>query len=143
MSTLDASAAQKIWENWLRMWNEDSEIAHDIVSPAGFVLHLPDVGATIDPSTITSAAALADWVSGFAGKFQGLRYSTDLGPFVDDAEGVFGFRWTGSATWTGATGWPHDVPGEQALFVGVDLFRVDESLRITECWSQGALTRTT
>ncbi|MFD8225863.1 hypothetical protein ACFV16_17010 [Streptomyces massasporeus] len=143
MLTLDTSVADKIWDNWLRMWNEDSDIAHAIISPAGYVLHLPDAAATIDPSTISGPADMAKWVAGFTGKFEGLRYTTDFGPFVDGNERRFAYRWIGTGRWTGATGWPHDIPGQEALFVGVDIFQVDESLQITECWSQGAVTRTT
>lgn len=143
MLTLDTDAAQSIWHKWLRMWNEDADVAHEIISTDTYALHLPDVGATIDPAKICGPAQMSEWVSGFSGKFQGLRYATELGPFVDTGARRFAFRWIGTATWTGATGWPHDVPGEDVLFVGVDIFQVDAELRITECWTQGAVTRTT
>ncbi|WP_425825719.1 hypothetical protein [Streptomyces fractus] len=143
MLTLNTAAAQAIWNKWLRMWNENSDVAHEIISPDRYLLHLPDVGATIDPSKISGPAQMSEWVSGFSGKFDGLRYATQLGPFVDPARRRFAFRWVGTGTWTGATGWPYDVPGEDVLFVGVDIFQVDESLQITECWSQGAVTKTT
>jgi hypothetical protein len=143
MLTLDPATAHRIWQNWLRMWNEDATVAHEIISPEKYALHLPDVGATVDPSAISGPAEMSDWVAGFTGKFHGLRYTTDFGPIIDLSERRFAYRWVGTGTWTGATGWPHDVPGAPALFVGVDIFRVDESLQIVECWSQGALTSTT
>ncbi|MGW9030623.1 hypothetical protein ACWGQ5_42450 [Streptomyces sp. NPDC055722] len=143
MLTLDTHAAHAIWDKWLRMWNEDSDVAHEIISPDSYVLHLPDVGATIDPAKICGPAQMSEWVSAFSQKFHQLRYTTQFGPFVDPATRRFAFRWVGTGTWTGATGWPHDVPGKDVLFVGVDIFQVDASLQITECWTQGAVTRTT
>jgi hypothetical protein len=131
---LTRAAAEAIWGRWLAMWNEDPQIAHEIIADE-YVVHLPAAGATIDPSQIRSAAAMADWVAGFTAKFDGLVYSTDFGPLVDGDRLVV--RWYGDAVYRGLTGWPRDVAGSPVRMVGVDVLRIVDG-RIVECWTQGA-----
>ncbi|MCX5142748.1 MULTISPECIES: nuclear transport factor 2 family protein [unclassified Streptomyces] len=128
--------AAEVWDGWLEMWNEDPQAAHKIIG-AEYRLHLPTAGATIDPATIRDAASMADWVSGFTGKFDGLRYETDFGPVADGELAVC--RWFGTATCLGRTGWPSDVPGKRITWVGVDILRIVDGL-IVEAWTQGAET---
>ncbi|MGI5403152.1 nuclear transport factor 2 family protein [Streptomyces sp. CA-135486] len=128
--------AAQLWDGWLEMWNVDPEAAHKIIGDT-YRVHLPTTGATIDPSTIRDAAAMADWVRAFTGKFENLRYRTDLGPIVDGDLAVC--RWYGTATCLGRTGWPSDVPGKQITWVGVDILRISQG-RIIEAWTQGAET---
>jgi SnoaL-like domain len=135
--TLATADADRIWNRWLDMWNEDPEIAHDIIGDT-YRVHLPTAGATIDPAAITDAAAMAGWVRGFTGKFANLRYRTDFGPLVDGDRLVS--RWYGTATYLGRTGWPRDVAGNPVTMVGVDILRIADG-RIVECWTQGAETR--
>jgi hypothetical protein len=131
---LDHELATRIWDRWLDMWNIDAEIAHEIIADE-YRVHLPAAGATIDPSKIRSAAGMADWVRGFTGKFEGLRYSTDFGPLVDGDKLVC--RWIGRAVYLGLTGFPGDVAGKPVTMVGVDILRIHDG-RIVECWTQGA-----
>lgn len=133
-AVLTRAEADRLWTQWLRMWNEDPRIAHEIIG-TGYVVHLPTAGATIDPSTIRGAEDMAGWVTGFTGKFDNLRYHTDFGPLVDGDKLVV--RWIGTATYLGRTGWPRDVAGRPVTMVGVDILRVADG-RIVECWTQGA-----
>jgi hypothetical protein len=133
-ATVTRAEADRLWSAWLRMWNEDPQVAHDIIGP-GYLVHLPAAGATIDPSSIRSAEAMAGWVAGFTGKFDNLRYHTDFGPLVDGDKLVV--RWIGTATYRGLTGWPRDVAGRPVTMVGVDILRIADG-RIVECWTQGA-----
>lgn len=135
--SLTHAAAAAIWSRWLSMWNENPEIAHDIIAPV-FRLHLPTFGATIDPSRIVRPGDMRDWVSGFSGKFEGLIYRTDFGPLVDGDK--FACRWYGTGIYQGKTGFPGDVPGKHVTMVGVDILRIDDDGRIAECWTQGAET---
>ncbi len=135
--TLARGTAARLWARWLDMWNEDPDIAYEIIG-AGYRVHLPTVAATIDPARIRDAAAMAGWVRGFTAKFAGLRYRTDFGPLVDGDRLVC--RWYGTATYLGLTGWPGDVAGRPVTMVGVDVLRVADG-RIVECWTQGAATR--
>jgi hypothetical protein len=128
--------AAALWDRWLVMWNENPEIAHEIIGP-GYRVHLPTVGATIDPAQIRDAATMADWVRAFTGKFADLRYRTDFGPVSDGNLAVF--RWSGTAICLGRTGWPMDMAGEPITFVGVDILRIADG-RIVECWTQGSVT---
>lgn len=136
--TLTRQAAADMWERWLIMWNEDPEVAHEIISE-NYRVHLPTAGATIDPTTIRNAAGMAEWVRGFTGKFENLTYHTDFGPLVDGDRATV--RWFGTATCLGRTGWPTDVPGKPITFVGVDILRIVDG-KIVECWTQGAVTDT-
>lgn len=135
---VSVTEAEQVWTQWLSMWNEEPSVARRIVSTERFSLHLPDATATIDPSLIRGGIDLEDWVRSFSARFDNLRYQTDFGPLIDGDR--FAFRWTGTARWTGRTGWPLDVPGSNVLFVGVDIFRLDAEGLIIECWSQGAVT---
>ncbi|MFD4917503.1 nuclear transport factor 2 family protein [Streptomyces virginiae] len=128
--------AAELWDGWLEMWNEDPGAAHKIIA-AEYRLHLPTTGATIDPDTIRDPGTMADWVAGFTGKFEGLRYETDLGPVVNGELAVC--RWFGTATCLGRTGWPSDVPGKRITWVGVDILRIVDGW-IVEAWTQGAET---
>ena len=128
--------AAAVWARWLDMWNVDPEIAHEIIGD-GYRVHLPSAGATLDASTITDAAGMASWVRSFRGRFDGLRYRTDIGPLVDGD--TFVCRWVGTATFLGRTGWPNDVPGRPVTWVGVDILRLVDGL-IAEAWTQGAET---
>ena len=134
--TLTRQAAADMWERWLVMWNEDPEVAHEIIADE-YRVHLPTAGATIDPAQIRDAAGMADWVRGFTGKFGDLTYYTDFGPMVDGDLATV--RWIGTAVCQGKTGWPTDVPGTPITFVGVDILRIIEG-KIVECWTQGAVT---
>ncbi|GAA0459409.1 hypothetical protein Ade02nite_13400 [Paractinoplanes deccanensis] len=133
---LTHQAAAHLWRRWLTMWNGQPSVAHDIVGTP-YTVHLPTAGATIDPSRIRDAAAMAEWVEGFRAKFEDLRYRTDFGPLVDGGKLVC--RWYATAVYTGRTGWPGDVAGRPVTMVGVDILRVDGG-RIAECWTQGAAT---
>jgi hypothetical protein len=125
-----------LWDRWLAMWNENPEIAHEIIGP-DYRVHLPTAGATIDPAQIRDAATMADWVRAFTGKFANLRYQTDFGPVSDGNLAVF--RWSGTAICLGRTGWPMDVAEKPIIFVGVDILRIEDG-RIVECWTQGSVT---
>lgn len=125
-----------LWARWLDMWNADPQIAHEILAP-GYRVHLPSVGATQDTSAIHGPAGMAEWVSAFSGRFDGLRYRAQLGPFVDGDTLVC--RWVGTATFAGRTPWPSDVPGSPVTWVGVDILRLEDGL-IAEAWTQGAET---
>ncbi|MFF0294311.1 nuclear transport factor 2 family protein [Kitasatospora sp. NPDC004614] len=133
---LTRQEAERIWNGWLRMWNEDPSHARTIIAPT-YRLHLPTVGATIDPADITDPAAMENWVRGFAGKFGELTYRTDVGPVVDGD--LLVVRWYGTAICKGLTGWPRDVAGRPIRWVGVDILRVADGV-ITEAWTQGAET---
>ncbi|KNX38611.1 nuclear transport factor 2 family protein [Luteipulveratus halotolerans] len=139
-NVLQARQALELWGGWLDMWNKDPAVALDIIDD-DYALHIPDMTSTIDPGTVRRPADMKNWVTGFTDKFEGLTYSTLMGPIMEPEQALFGFRWEGRGTWTGATGWPLDRPGEPVLFVGVDIFRVRGD-RIAEAWSQGAVTRT-
>jgi hypothetical protein len=118
------------------MWNEDPSVAGEIIGD-GYRVHLPTVGATIDPAAITGAADMERWVREFTGRFDGLRYRTDFGPLIDGDTMVT--RWIGTAVFLGKTGWPLDVPGTRVTMVGVDIHRIVDG-KIAECWTQGAVT---
>jgi hypothetical protein len=126
----------EVWDSWLEMWNTDPSVARKIIAD-GYRLHLPTVGATIDPSAIRDGAAMEEWVRGFSGKFESLHYETDLGPVVQGD--LLVCRWFGTATCLGRTGWPSDVPGKRIRWVGVDILRMVDGL-IVEAWTQGAET---
>jgi len=114
----------RLWSEWMEMWNGNPELALRLVAP-GFRLHLPTPNDQ-DQRAVDGPEAAHGWVTRHLAKFERLRFSFAVGPFVDERAGVVFGPWHAEVR----------VNGKWSLVCGMDTV-VFRDGKITEYWTVG------
>ncbi len=117
--------SQKLYEQWVALWNGNTAIAHDIVAP-DFVFHRgsgqPDWHGP---------GEVAQKVQASRAIFSELTFKTQQGPIVD-GQWVVG-RNEATGTYQGGMPGSDTKPGTPITLVGIDLLRISDG-KIIEAW---------
>src|SRR5512140_2068023 len=90
-------AAVRLFGNWLSMWNDDPQIALQIIA-ADLRTHLPRVGMP-PPGQVHDPVTMAAWVTAFRSSFESGTFRPLIGPLgVDD---LLFCHWEFTGVWRG------------------------------------------
>lgn len=117
---------RSLWVRWLELWNGDLAQVDEIVHEEIAVHRHPD-----PPIVATGRAGLVEWVTMTRSLFDGLRFTTEVGPVVD-GDLVAG-RWIAEARYLGGIPGGSAAPGTRVRFRGNDLWRAENGV-VREYW---------
>lgn len=110
---------QKIYTAWTQMWNDNLNIADELLSN-DFKAHLT-ADSTPPPAPITDIASAKAWIATIRAKAD-LHYEIVLGPFHDGD--IISAYWRVTAKFGNQT----------AVKVGTDFLKIKDG-KITDCWT--------
>jgi hypothetical protein len=114
--------AIRLWNDWTEMWNGRPELALQLVAPR-FSLHLVTPSVQ-DQLAVASPEAVRQFVTRHRARFEAIRFSFAVGPFVDERAGVVSGPWHAELIRDGKPGW--------ACGIDTVVFRAG---KITEYWT--------
>lgn len=115
---------------WRDLWDGDLAIADRIIAH-NFVAHAAPLSGT-GSDTITGIPALKGWIEGIHAVVGDLRFTIELGPFIDGDYLVV--RWRARGRYKGGFPGAKAAIGTPVNFTGTDTLRV-ESGRLAEYWA--------
>lgn len=123
------TAHQRLWNDWIALWNGDLARAERIVAP-DYAIHMAPLPGT-DVARLRGPAGLAGWIGGLHTVFTPLRFTVQVEPLFD--RDLIAGRWLAEGTYAGGFPGAAAAAGTPIRFSGADFLRVADG-RIAEYW---------
>jgi predicted ester cyclase len=127
--SIDREAATDLVKKWVSLWNGDTSIAAQIISPNNRVHAAMFDGG--DGSAVGGVSGMVTLVTQMRSLMSDLVFSTDVGPLVDGNHVVL--RWIARGHYGGGIPNAGAPVGAPVTFHGTDIVRISDSL-IVEYW---------
>ncbi|NUK05796.1 ester cyclase [Streptomyces lunaelactis] len=118
-----------MWENWAKVWNGDYDRAPGVISPK-FRVHVSLLDGSPD-TAIRGVEGLTAFVKQSRTLFNDLKFTTQVGPFIDGKH-VVG-RWIATGTYAGGIPGATAPVGTKVTFTGTDILRTEHG-KVVEYW---------
>jgi predicted ester cyclase len=120
---------KQIYEFWLKAWNEDPAILHQITSPDCIVHQQRMDGKRSDD--LKGVEALKRIITEGSAFFSHIQMTIEVGPIVE--KDYISARWKFSGSYKGGMPGAKADVGKEISFMGIDIFLLKEG-KIKEYW---------
>jgi hypothetical protein len=129
------AAGQRLYDQWLRLWNGDLDLAPEIITE-GCPIHQAPFGPG-EPLALRGPDGIRQMVEMGRAPFQTIAFTLVVGPIVSDR--FIAARWRAVGTYAGGLPGATVPAGSEIAFHGNDILRVEDG-QIAEYWvsSDGA-----